>query len=313
MVRIHAIQGLGIVARRGSSPLPVAAFGDIPTAKNRQLAEQKLVALLKDKSAEIRAQALRALADSNIGANEVPLGPLLGDESPRVRYFTAILAGKRNMVGYYGPICEMIAENNNRDIYLRHAGIFALQQMARNKPGILMGLVQDESPAVRLAAVVALRRMKSAAVTTFIHDADPKVVDEAIRAVGDLDLISARPDIAALLDDLTQRSWSPFMLRRLIHNAFRVGTLENATRLLKIAADPALPDGIRVETIRLLTTWTEPFPVDQLTGNWRPLEKRPLSTLRPALLAALPSILKQDGLIRPAAISLAKQYQLDTP
>jgi quinoprotein glucose dehydrogenase len=311
MVRIHAIQGLGIIARRGSSPLPVAAFGDIPTAKNRQLAEQKLVALLKDKSAEIRAQSLRALADSNIGANEVPLGPLLGDESPRVCYFAAILAGKRGMIGYYGPICEMLAENNNRDVYLRHAGIFALQRMADNKPNILIGLFQDESPAIRLAAVVALRRMKSAAITSFIHDADPKVMDEVIRAVGDLDITSARPEIATLLDDLTQRPWSPFMLRRLIHNAFRVGTRENASRLLKLAADPTLPDSIRTETMRLLATWTEPFPVDQLTGNWRPLEKRPLTTLRPALLAALPGLLKKDSIVRPAAIGLAKQYQLD--
>ena len=312
MVRIHGIQGLGILSRRGSVPLPYAAFGDIPTAKTRKQAEEKLIALLKDKNPEIRAQSLRALAGSKNDGGTIPLAVLLGDESPRVRFFAAILAGKLKMIAYYGPICEMLAENNNRDVYLRHAGIYALQQMA-STPRILSGLSNHESSAVRLAATVALRRLKSPAVSTFVQDADPQVADEAIRAVCDLDMVSSRPLVAEQLDDLSQRTWTPFMLRRLIHNAYRIGTQENAARLLKFTLDPMMPEIVQKEALRLLDNWTEHFPVDQFTGIWRPLEKRSPASIKPTLLAAMPVLLKQENFILTAALKMVGHYQLELP
>ena len=122
-----------------------------------------------------------------------PSSRCFADESPRVRFFAAILAGKRKMIDYYGPVCDMLAENNNRDVYLRHAGVFALQHIAAS-PAILTALATThDSAAVRLAAVVALRRMSTPASSAFIHDADPKVADEAIRAICDTDMISQRP------------------------------------------------------------------------------------------------------------------------
>ncbi len=308
LVRIHGIQGLGILSRRGSSPLPAAEFSDIPAAKTRAEAEAKLIALLSDKNPEIRAQSLRALADSK-KTNAIPLGPMLADPSPRVRFFAAILAGKQRAIGYYGPVCDMLAENNNRDVYLRHAGIFALEHMTSN-PQILTSLVSHDSAAVRLAATVALRRLKNPSVSVFIKDRDPKVADEAIRAVCDNDIIARRPAVAALLDDLSKREWPPFMLLRLVHNAYRIGTPENCGRVLKLAADPKIPEPVRKEAFRLLTLWTDPFPADQFTGHWRPLEKRDPETIRPALLAALPELLKQDGFALTAALELVRTYRL---
>lgn len=313
MVRIHAIWGLGILTRCGASPLPYAQFEDLPQLKIRSAAETKLYALLKDMDPEIRAQSLRVLADSKNGANAIPLGPLLTDGSPRVRFFAAIVAGKRKMLGYYGTICDLLRENNNRDVYLRHAGIYALEHMAAATPTILSALVTDKSPAVRLAATVALRRLKSPEIATYIKDPDPKVADEAIRAICDNDMLALRPQIASLLDSLAQRAWTPFMLRRLIHNAFRLGTVENAGRVLKVAADPQIPEIVRQEAFRLLSEWTEPFPVDQLTGHWRPLPKRDPATIRPALLAAIPGLLKQGGYPATTALEWVGHYQLQVP
>jgi quinoprotein glucose dehydrogenase len=311
LVRIHGIQGLGILSRRGSSPLPAAEFAEIPTAKIRTEAETKLINLLADKNPEIRAQSLRALAYTK-NANAIPLGPLLSDTSPRVRFFAAMLIGKQKVIGYYGPICDMLAENDNRDVYLRHAGIFALERMASN-PMILSSLVSHESAAVRLAATVALRRLKNPSVSVFIKDRDPKVADEAIRAVCDNDIAARRPAVAALLDDLTKREWSPFMLRRLVHNAYRIGTPENCERVLKLAADPKIPEPVRQEAFRLLILWTDPFPADQFTGHWRPLEKRDPAAIRPPLLAALPELLKQYGFTLTSALELVRTYQLEVP
>lgn len=103
------------------------------------------------------------------------------------------------------------------------------------------------------------------------------------------------------------------MLRRLIHNAFRIGTAENASRVLKVAADPQYPEMVRQEALRLLTIWTEPFPVDQLTGHWRPLEKRDPAIIRPVLVAAMPELLRQDGFVLTAALEWIGHYQLQVP
>ncbi len=310
MVRIHSIWGLGILSRRGSSPLPVTSFGDVPIAKVRADAEKMLISLLQDKDAEIRAQVLRTLADTENSNASIQLGPLLADASPRVRFFAALLAGKRKMISFYGPVCDMLRENDNSDVYLRHAGAYALQHMAPNSRTV-SALLHDDSAAVRLAAVIALRRMNSPDLTGFIHDKDPKVADEAIRAICDTNMVRQRPAVAKLLDDLEKRKWSPFMLRRLIHNSFRIGTPEDATRLLKFVANPQNPERERQEAFRLISIWSNPPPADQLTGHFSPLDKRDPEIIRPVLTAALPGLLRQDGFVLTSALGLIGQYHLN--
>lgn len=336
MERIHGIWGLGILARRGTgAPLPPNgdSFGDVPDNKLRANAGQKLADLLKDPNAEIRAQAVRALGDgqnqfvrvsdprknlrgprpnANITAEGLPLGALLIDESPRVRFFAAITIGKLKALGFFGPVCEFLTDNNNRDPYLRHAGAFALRHLA-TQPAMLAGLESHASPAVRLAACAALRQTGEVEAGTFINDADTRVADEAIRAVTDLSLDEVRIPLAFQLDNLAARPWQPFMLRRLVHSAFRAGTAQNVARLLKAAGNPAVPAEVRKEILRLLALWVEPPPVDQLTGHWRPLAKRSADEVKPVLTKELPRLLKQEGFIRAAALELAKQYQIDLP
>ena len=332
MERVHGIWGLGILARRGTGvPVPSSdGFGAIPDNKIRIGAGQQLAGLLKNPDAEVRAQAVRAIGDAQnqfvrppdvrkpdrllppdtfITAEGLPLAALLFDDSPRVRYFAAISIGKLKALGFYSPICDFLKANNNRDPYLRHAGAYALQHIVTH-PAMLAGLERHSSAAVRLAATVALRRMNDPAAATFINDADPRVADEAIRAVTDLSLDEVRVSLGFLLDDLASRPWQPFMLRRLVHNAFRLGTAENAARLLKLVGHPAIPADIQKETLRLLALWLQPPPVDQLTGIWRPLPNRDPAEIKPALAAELPRLLKLDGFVRSAALQLATQYQL---
>jgi quinoprotein glucose dehydrogenase len=335
MERVHGVWGIGILARRGSGvPVPGnTEFGDVPDNKVRLAAGQLLAGLLKHPDAEVRAQAARAIGDARnqfvqprdlsaprglptqgtlVTAEGLPLAALLFDQSPRVRYFAAVSIGKLKALGFYSSICDFLKANDNRDPYLRHAGAFALQHIATNSL-MLSGLERHPSPAVRLGATIALRRMRDPAVATFIHDPDPQVADEAIRAVTDLSLDSVRIPLSRLLDNLAARPWQPFMLRRLIHNAFRLGTAKDAARLLKLVGDPAIPVEIQQESLRLLALWVTPPAVDQLTGHWRPLAARDPATIKPALNTALPRLLQQDGFIRTAALELGKQYQLETP
>lgn len=313
MVRVHSIWGLGILARRGASPLPASEFGSIPSGTIRKDAETKLLTLLKDKDDEIRCQTLRALCDASTpSAAPLQLGPLLADPSLRVRYFAAILTGKRKMVGSYGQICDMLAENNNRDPMLRHAGAFALQNLFDNTYA-LRALATHDSAAVRLAAVVALRRLKSQDLYEFIRDADPKVADEAIRAITDLDLTSERSGVAAVLDQLGSRQWSPFMLRRLIHNSFRLGDAANAERVFRFAADATQPEAVRKEAFRLLSIWNKPHPADQLTGHWRPLPEREPAILRDLLSAKLPALMNERNFVLGEALGLMDTHGIKIP
>jgi quinoprotein glucose dehydrogenase len=317
--RIHGIWGLGIIARRGGPvPTPVNdGFANLPDVKRRLAAAEKLGHILKHPEAETRAQALRALADCGLTGDQLPLAALLRDESPRVRFFSAIAIGKLKTLSFYGPLLDFIAENNNHDKHLRHAGIYALEHITKD-PNQLTALSRHDSPAVRLAATVALRRLKHTGLTQFINDPDPTVADEAIRAIQDLDLTAARPDVAKLLDTLEKRSWKPFILRRLIHNAYRVGSAENAARLLTFAADTKQPEETRKEALRLLAIWTDPHPADQLSGHYRPLPKRDPAQIKPALEKSLPNLLKQDGFVLTAALGLMDTFHikadiLDTP
>lgn len=310
LVRIHSVWGLGIVTRRGSVPTPSGEFTTLPKKGLRESAAKALEPLLTDPDPEIRIQTLRVIADAPVSGNSLPLAALLEDDSPRVRFAAAIAVGKTKAIGHYSGILDLLRKNNNRDPYLRHAGIYALEHIVTS-PQQISALKADSSPAVRLAAVVALRRMNSGDVAHFINDPDPTVQDEAIRAIYDKDMNEMRPLAAALLDDLGKRKWTDFMLRRLVHNAFRVGTAENATRLLNVIADKNLPDEVRKEALRLIGLWEKPFPVDQLTGHWNPLPDRPLDTLKPALVAALPDLLKNDGFVLTGALDLIEKFHID--
>ncbi len=312
MERLHGIWGLGILARRGGGvPLPVKEeFSALPDATLRAQAVEKLVALFEHEDVEVRAQALRAVAETEAAGDALPLAPLLVDESPRVRFFAAIAAGKLDAFGLYGPVLAFIERNGGGDDrYLRHAGIFALENLVR-EPSQLTALSSHDSANVRLAAVVALRRLGSPGVAAFLRDRDPRVADEAIRAVTDLSLDEARGAAVSLLEDLSQREWRPFMLRRLIHNAFRHGTAEAAERVLAVAANDQLPEAIRREAFRLLGEWTEPHPADQLTGEWSPLGERDPATIREPLAKALPKVMSAGGFALTESLRLIARHDL---
>lgn len=312
--RLHGVWGLGILARRGAAILPVEAWDDRPSPRapeaERAAVARLLLPLLKDADADIRAQAVRALGESPLRAEEIGLGALLADTSPRVRLQAALAAARLADPSVLPQVVELIRANADRDPTLRHAGAFALERLALS-PEAMDRLATDASASVRLAACVALRRRADPAVTRFLADADPRVADEAIRAVGDRHLDAARPQVAALLDTLGRRAWSPFILRRLVHSAFRAGGEPNARRLLAVAANADLPLEVRAESLRLAGLWTQPHPVDQLTGHWSPLPPRDAAEVRGPLAAALPALLKGDASLVRASLALAQSLQVD--
>jgi len=312
--RLHGVWGLGILARRGAAILPGEAWDNRPSPlapePERAAAARLLLPLLKDADADIRAQAVRALGESPLRAEAIGLGSLLADTSPRVRLQAALAAARLADPSVLPQVTQLIRANADRDPTLRHAGAFALERLALS-PEAMDRLASDPSASVRLAACVALRRRSDPSVARFLADPDPRVADEAIRAIGDRSLDSVRSQAAALLDNLGRREWNPFILRRLVHGAFRAGGEPNARRLLAAAANPSVPIEVRAEALRLAALWTQPHPVDQLTGHWAPLPARDAAEIRGPLAETLSSLLKGDAsLVRPT-LALAQSLQVD--
>ena len=311
--RLHGVWGLGILARRGAALTPGSAWkGPTPVASlmARTAAAQRLVPLLAHADAEVRAQAVRALEESPLQGNDLPLGKLILDPSLRVRSFAALAVARLGATRYLPEILTMLKENADADPILRHAGSFAIDHLCKDAAAFDT-VAKDASASVRLAAVIALRRRLDPTAARFVQDKSSLVADEAIRAVHDLSLEAGRPAVAALIDQLGRREWTTFMLRRLTHSAFRLGGETNAARVVAIAANEKLPAEARAEALRLLSLWTNPYPVDQSTGHWAPLPPRDAKEIRVSLSAALPTLLKGESDILRASLELVEQYKLE--
>jgi quinoprotein glucose dehydrogenase len=308
LTRLHGVWGLGVIARRGAATLGGSHPDVTPTASTRDHARKLLVSLLADPDTEVRAQAIRSLGDSMLGDPEIPFEKLLADPSPRVRLFSAISAGKLKSNRSIPSILELLVENPN-DPHLRHAGSYALSLLA--DPSTLAALHTHPDSKVRLAAVVALRRLKSAELVIFLNDSDPAVAAEAIRSINDQDIASIRPQVAALLDQTPAVTRTPMIWRRLLHCAFRSGEEPQARRVLKTALNPQVPAEARTEAFRLLAEWSKPHPVDQSTGRMAPLPARNPDLIRNVLSGHIEALISCEGNFLEPALSLVLKYHLD--
>lgn len=252
--RLHGLWGIAQMARR-----------DAQHASH-------LAAFLSDGDAEVRAQAAKMIGDLRYAAAADKLAALLTDRAPRVRFFATEALGRIGHEPALRPIVDMLAANDDADLLLRHAGAVALASIGDG--AAVAALSTHASKGVRIAAVVALRRMGDAGVARFLSDADEWVVTEAARAINDDGGIQgAVGDLAALLGKTAFTS-EP-LLRRVISANLRVGTPEAAARVGAFAADAARPGALRVEAVSALGVWAEPSLLDRVDGFY-------LETLAPA-------------------------------
>jgi quinoprotein glucose dehydrogenase len=249
LARIHALLGYGQLLRSN------AAEGAAITS------------LLADADAEIRAQTAKVLGDAaaNGARNEGrAIVALLGDAAPRTRLQAAIALGKYREKSAVDPLFALAAKEG-MDPVMRHAAVTGLAGCAT--PDQLAAKKNDASLSVRLAAVVALRRLRASQVSGFLRDNDVLVVEEAARAIhDDLGIDGALAALAALLDAPAR---SEVITRRAINAGLRLGTAEAAQRVLAFALNSAAPAEMREEALATLRWWKEPPRLDLVDGYAR--------------------------------------------
>jgi HEAT repeat protein len=198
-IKSGKLRAIAVAARERIAVLPGTpdGFASLPGKQVREAARALLVPLTSAEDAEVRAQAVKVLGESGLPGDSLPFGRLLADESLRVRAFAAIAAGRTKSRGAISSIWQMLEKN--QDPYIRHAGSYALSLVC--EPRQLAAMNQHPDPSVRLAGVIALRRLKDPMIAAFIRDEDPKVATEALRGIHDAGIEEARPTVAALLDE----------------------------------------------------------------------------------------------------------------
>lgn len=258
--------------------------------------------LLDDGDAEIRAQTARMLGEGRVASVAAKLIALLGDSSPRVQFFAVTALGKLRERRALEPIQQLLARTGTTDLYLRYAGIRALELIG--DIDALVGAKAHPSPDVRIASAVALRRLERPEVAVFLNDTAPLVVAEAVRAINDVPIARAESELAAISDrPLT----NDVIARRVLNANFRLGEALHAERLAAFAADARQTEGMRREAVRLLADWAQPSPRDHVVGAWRPLTPatRELAPVKAAMERHLPGMIGGGDALRAVAIKLA--------
>ena len=322
LARLHAVWGLGQLARARTARSGASALLDA------------LLPRLADADSEVRAQTAKVLGDIPAAEAYAGLVGLLSDSDARPRFFAAIALSKLGRKEAVPALLEMLRANDNKDVYLRHAGVAGLAALSDGAS--LKSLASDPSTAVRLAAVVALRRQEAGEVAAFLNDSDPKVVLEAARAVDDLPIPSALPRLASLIADVEVLARQQFasqqqrqkaalarnskdakpddepdvlfapLLRRIVNAHFRLGRPENAGALASFAASGVGPAAVRAEAVTVLGDWAQPSGRDNVTGLWRPLARRDAAVAKRAVQEKLEPLLKNaSGPVELASLKVA--------
>jgi quinoprotein glucose dehydrogenase len=309
--RLHAVWGLGMVVRHwndGGRPDRDLLNGLI-----------KASAFLTDPDPVIREAGARLYGDCKSLAPGIDLTDLFRDPEPRVR-LAAILAyahaqaefppaigtpaPKRNIREMQDTLrkklCDVIRTDGGQDPALRHAVAFTLA--ARVRVQSLMDAAQDESPTVRAALVVALRRKKAPEVAAFLNDSDPKIVAEAARAINDELITAALPKLA---DFTAKPNVPPVVAFRALNARFLLGRPEDATALAAYAARSDEPETQRALALKMLGDWASPPRRDFITGLTQKIEPRAANIAVEALTAVLGKVFAAPDAVRKEATAVA--------
>ncbi|MDB6124601.1 MAG: Heme-binding protein [Pedosphaera sp.] len=321
--RLHAIWGLGQIGEKSSS-----AF-------------EPLIPVLSGSDAEARAQAAKVLGEGHYQKAFDELvyligGPRLADEhkrltslqsalhnEPRPHFYATMALGKLKNKKAIGPVLEMLRNNADQDAYLTHAGVMAL--LGIGDLNAIQNAAKDKSSAVRRAALLCMRRLENSQIAQFLKDSESRLVVEAARAINDVPITNAFPQLAGMLDakhrvlwqaEVIKKEWDADtkvgksihsetgwrhvlpheqLLLRAINANYRLGQLANAKTIAEFASRTDSPDSMRVAALETLSDWAKPESIDRIMGLWRPLPARNMDFAQQALRPHIATLLQSQN------------------
>lgn len=250
LARLHGIWGLGTLARNGKHNT------------------KKLVSLLTDDDGDVRAMSARMLGDTRDQTHIEALRKRLSDDNSRVKREAAFalerIGGKSSKATE--SLFAMIRHNNDRDLVVRHAGVFALAEVASRQD--LVARIKDKSRAVQRAVLLALARQRADEVQQFLKHEDEQFRYEAARAIYETPIPGAMQSLALFVyddePDSERIDW------RAIQAARMIGEVEQGEALVHLATKANHSRKIRLEALAVLAEWRTPHGQCRVIGNWRP-------------------------------------------
>src|SRR5205823_1617356 len=151
------------------------------------------------------------------------------------------------------------------------------------------------------------RKLAHPQIAAMVNGEDPAIVLEAARAIHDVPIENALPQLASLI---TKSNLSEFVMTRVLNANFRLGKLENGIALSEFASRTNAPENLRADAIRYLSMWGQPPSRDMLLGLWRALPPRDARGASLALRGDLEELLTRGPeAVRLAAIDAAKRLE----
>ncbi|MCW1883490.1 c-type cytochrome [Luteolibacter flavescens] len=302
LARIHALWGL---------------------SQGEQFDEKLFSTLAEDQDPELRAQAAKWAGETT---QSLPSSftALLADDSARVRFQAAMAVGKSGDKAHLDPVIAMLEANDNKDPFLRHAGAFALKRSITSES--IATASDHQSPAVRLAVVVAAR----AALSDTFSGIDFKKPDEVMHQEAKAVIMAGSTVLNHLLEDtdsavVSEAAWALYdvrppagycinlakllekkpaasepTLRRSIAANRRSGSL---LPLATFAMDPAQPEALRIAALEALASAKSAEPLDLVDGRHAPLDPLDVSPELASKLAKILSPLAAEARLSSAANS----------
>lgn len=311
MARIHAIFALAqildsnprtefVKELEGLLPLLEDEDAEVRAQSARLMGVGRLLAaqsaldrLFADPSPRVQMQAMFAYRDLFSG---------YGSGGGGHRYQLSTMDSLKDRVnrilgsGYFGvsrgglqwPTTSLMKQLSNSPpvgVYVQHAAVMLLSQIGRvSGPAPFSSYVPlistNDSFSVRMAGLQAFRRLGDSSAADFLSDRDGRIALEAARAINDVSIEPAMPDLAKWINALPpaftnlSSETAFFFYRRVLNANFRVGTPTNATALATFAARKDVPEPLRIEALELLALWPNPPARDHFMGLHRPLPSR---------------------------------------
>lgn len=257
----------------------------------------------RDSDPEVRAIAAQQAGELRHPLDWSGLVALIADSEARVAAMAMLTVGQQKLTLAWDDVLKRLNDNNNQDPILRHAGIMAIAGL--DPPDQWSSALEHTSPAVRLAAVAAMRRTRSAKLQSMLSDGDVLVATEAARAIYDLPM---EDQLTSLSNQLLLSGANDAFLRRSLNAAYRLGTDEQAKRLVEFASSQVGAADRRVESLERLQAWGREQLLDPVLNEYRPRPAAAESAALNAIRGGLPQLLAGDPQVAEKAVAVAAEF-----